>query len=71
MGKVLVRRDKNYGCFIAGFNCSNCRKTVVTKELSYSNNKVSINDVNKITEILENKMSVEEIIFCRKCGNKL
>lgn len=71
MGKILVRRDKNYGCFVVGFNCSNCGKTVVTKELSYASDKVSITDDEKITEILENKMSVEEIIFCRKCGNKL
>jgi DNA-directed RNA polymerase subunit RPC12/RpoP len=71
MGKKFVKKDMNYGCFLAGYNCITCGKTVLTQNFSWESNKIGLGDVDKITDELDKTMKKKEINFCCKCGSKL
>lgn len=71
MGKILLKRDRRYGCFLAGYNCEACGKTVVAQDFNWERNKIGIGEDAKIVAELDKTLKKKEINFCCKCGNKI
>lgn len=71
MGKILVMKDRQYGCFLAGYNCMACGKTVITKDFSWENDKIGISNPDRISFELDKLMKKKEIKYCCKCGSEL
>jgi hypothetical protein len=71
MGKILSKKDLQYGCFLAGYNCVKCGKTVIVKNFSWGTDKLGFGDTDGISFELDKLMKKKEINYCCKCGSEL
>lgn len=69
--KIVTKNTGWGGCFNAMGKCEKCGKTNIKVSMSWSSDKVSPGDTDKIKEKLTFRLGLDEHYYCIKCGNKL